>query len=96
MAMDPRVTLEVRTSCRTWLGLWVGVGLGQVGDAHLLLSACTTLLYMPLLLPHLDERRLHLGHHHHDLGLGLGTGLGSGLLGLGSGLGKAGLRQGWA
>ena len=42
MAMEPRVTLEVRTSCRTWLGLGVAVRVGQLGDAHLLLSACTT------------------------------------------------------
>ena len=45
--------------------------------------------YMPLLLPYLNERRLHLGHHRHDLGLGLGSGLGLGLglhLGLGVGL----------
>ena len=47
MAMESRVTLALRTSCRTWLGLWVGVrGLSQVGDAHRqLLHACTTCPY---------------------------------------------------
>ena len=47
--------------------------------------------YMPLLLPYLNERRLHLGHHRHDLGLGLGSGLG---LGLGLHLGLGWLRLG--
>ena len=42
MAMEPRVTLEVRTSCRTWLGSGVrgGVRLGWRRMHH-----------MPLLLP---------------------------------------------
>ena len=33
MAMEPRVTLETRTSCRTWLGLGFRVRSG-CGDAH--------------------------------------------------------------
>ena len=28
MAMEPSVTLETRTSCRTWLGLGLRLGLG--------------------------------------------------------------------
>merc|ERR1711951_33782 len=62
--MEPRVTLEVRTSCRTWLGLGVAV---RVRSAWRRAPPAKRVYYMPLLLPHLSERRLHLGHHHHDL-----------------------------
>ena len=42
MAMEPRVTLEVRTSCRTWFGSGVG-GRVRLGWRRM--------YHMPLLLP---------------------------------------------
>ena len=47
MAMEPRVTLEVRTSCRTWLGLGVAV---RVRSAWRRAPPAKRMYYMPLLL----------------------------------------------